>query len=251
MLTTMTMTEILSKINLTKNKLNQLTDETVIRSRNPHFVAIRKKNDTAVNGVSVEVIADGIKAKYASITDLYRNYSKLLRIKNSVNGQVYVNLYGMRMTVAEALAFNTNDMQRITTAIVERLNRDYESAIRAHQEYEETKFSDSAINSHLSAVLGASSQELAAAKKDKPDYIQGLIDKYKETNALVNIDPIDLGCKIGLWETFRDTFYNKLDFRLSEINSRLTVEVDLDKDEDFFRIVNLDEVNALHSTTIE
>lgn len=78
-----------------------------------------------------------------------------------------------------------------------------------------------------------------------------MIDKYKETNALVNIDPIDLGCKIGLWETFRDTFYNKLDFRLSEINSRLTVEVDLDKDEDFFRIVNLDEVNALHSTTIE
>lgn len=53
MLTTMTMTEILSKINLTKNKLNQLTDETVIRSRNPQFVAIRKKNDTAVNGVSV------------------------------------------------------------------------------------------------------------------------------------------------------------------------------------------------------
>ena len=40
MLTTMTMTEILSKINLTKNKLNQLTDETVIRSRNPQFVAI-------------------------------------------------------------------------------------------------------------------------------------------------------------------------------------------------------------------
>ncbi len=247
----MTMTEILSKINLTKNKLDNLINEQPIKSRGTAFIAIKKQNDTVVNGVPVDTIAEDIKAKYDSVMALYKNYSKLLRIKNSVNGQVYVNLNGMRMTVAEALAFNTTSMQRVTGAIIEKLQRDYDTSIAAHKDYNMTKFSDSNINAHLSAVLGASSQELEATKKSRPDFIQGLIDKYKETNALVNIDPIDLGCKIGLWETFSDTFYNKLDFRLSEINSRLTVEVDLDKDEDFFRIVNLDEVNALHLDTID
>ena len=245
------MTEVLSKINLTKNKLDTLINDQVIRARGTQFIAIKKQNDTAVNGVSVDTIADDIKARYDSITSIYKNYLKLLRIKNSVNCQVYVNLYGMRMTVAEALAFNTTSVHRVTSAIIDRLHRDYEGCIAAHKDYNATKFSDSNINNHLSAVLGASSQELEAAKKGKPDFIQGLIDKYKETNALVNIDPIDLGAKIGLWETFSDTFYNRLDFRLSEINSRLTIEVDLDKDTDFFRIVNLDEVNAAHADDID
>lgn len=243
-----TMTELLSKITLTKKKIDYYTTSREYSSLNQSslFLGLKKKGEDFVNGQPSSVISDNIKGNYQSYTEHLKNWSKLLIIKNAVNTSVYITIAGSRMSIAEALAYNSTSVKNHCDTLIKRMKTDWAKAQSTIAEYNDQKFSEDKINAYVQTALGGvSSDEMERVKKTTPERIRELIETYKDINSMELIDPLNITERIDKWTEWYDEFFSTINFRLSEINSRIMIEYDLDKDTDFFRILNLDEINGL------
>lgn len=236
-----TMTEILSKINLTKKRIAQavIIDEL---STTSSLINFRKKSETKINGMEIKDVEENIRATYAGMNALLENLKFLNLIKNGVNATVQITIAGKKMTISEALSYNAPYIREYSNSIVDKMRKDYTNALRLKKRYDDEKFSDAAINEYLKVTLGSSSEEL---KKTNPDLVQNYIKQYNDMHDLELVDPLNITQEINNRAKGLEDFYDEFNFITSMINSRIIVEYDLDDPEMKWEIVNLDEINRL------
>ena len=238
MLKRCTMTELLSKINLTKKKIENGLSPTSSR-----LINARKKSETNINGCPIESIEKDIVSAYTSVSSLIHNYKKLIMIKNSVNAIATVKIAGDTLTITEALAYNTTSVKNYYRLLLNRMASDYNDTVKVIADYNKIKFSDNAINSYLSAALGGIAT--SDMKNIDSNTVEELLQKYHDQNDMVFIDPLNLIKEINKLENWYNEFYDTVNFKLSEVNSRLIIEYDLDSDVPIWRIVNLEDIKSL------
>lgn len=247
------MTELLSKINLTKKKIDDVVSKDSLRLNSNglyspcRLINAKKKSENDINGVPVKEIKLEIMSAYSQIKDLIDNYTKLIMIKNGVNSVAKVNIAGQELTIAEALAYNTSTVKNYHDSLIRRLINDGNEVNKIISDYNKIKFSDQAINGYLSAALGGIST--GDIKNVDTNIVDDLLKKYHEQNDMEYIDPLNLFEEVDHLHRWYSDFYNTVNFKLSEINSRLIIEYDLDQDVPTWRIVNLDEIEKLNNYT--
>ncbi len=253
MKTRSTMTELLSRITMLNKKISKVvgfsgelelsTIDTTLPGIEFRFMNIKKKSEDTVSGVPTDRISKEIVSTYDSVTSQIENYNKLNMIKNGVNSTVKIKLGDKEMTIAEALSYNKKEIRRFYEALIRKLMMDYTNTQKAIEAYNQRVFSEQAINEYLGATLGKVDLNAETNKSS----VEELTNMYHKRHDLELIDPLELATKIKELQAWYDDFYATIDFKLSEANSRLIVEYDLDEKIPSWRIVNLDELESLNT----
>lgn len=253
MKTRCTMTELLSKITMLNKKISKVVDYSgelelsAIDRTAPgmefRFMNIKKISEDTVSGIPVKSISDEITSTYDRVVSQIENYNKLNMIKNGVNSTVKIKVSGNEMTIAEALSYNKKEIRKFYEALIRKLLMDYNNTKKAMEVYNQKMFTESTINEYLAATLG----KMDTTSDTDKNAVEDLTALYHKRHDLEFIDPLEIAKKIETLQTWYDDFYATIDFKLSEANSRLIVEYDLDENIPSWRIVNLDEIESLNN----
>lgn len=237
--TTATMTEILSTIKLLNKKIETASSELANGRFKYRFYDVINNSDTMVNGKNIADLEKEFVANYDSVMSLLSNYRKLIAIKNSVNSRTKITLNGKTYTIAEALSMNVgSDYNRLITNFISHSKKIIDDINRHTKKYNEDTFSDENIGNWVTLTVG----NIDKADPNYKDHVDKAIEKFKELRCVKYIHP-EFPEKISFLEECHDNFNNNINFRLSECNSRIKVEYDLDKDgEELYTIINKEQL---------
>lgn len=238
----MSMSEVLSKIALTKKRLADSVVTGDIDYTTPSFVSIKKIKSNDVKGIPVDTFTENALSGYQGIMDRIKNLEFLNSVKNGVNSQIEISIGGRSMTINEALGLKSDVIKQYYKNLIKKMRSDYMAAFSAKEKYDAEKFSDVNINNYLSVVLMVTGEDL---KKADPVLVEKYTNQYKEQHGVELVDPLSISNKIGELETWVSDFYDNIDFKLSMINSRIIVEFDLDNKDAGWEIVNMKEIEDL------
>lgn len=261
MTTRCSMSELLSKIKMTKKKIDQTVTTGYPGSRTRSYaqivgedgkilplIAIKKKSDTKIDSsMEASDFTDKAQSAYQSTLGLIENLTNLNVIKNDVNDKVTVMIHGKKYSVAQVLSMNNAVTKNYYEQLIRKLKGDYQAACNYSREYNEKVFSQDAINNWMKVYLGPTKAD--EAERMNAEEYQKALAVYHEQYDIEFVDPIKIEEKINELEEFMDEMFERSSYLLSAINARVIVEYDLDsKDSVFWKIVNLDEVEAIQNT---
>lgn len=246
MLKEMTMTEVLAKISLAKKKMES-AGKAASTTRGNIFMTVKKKNrDVTIANVNVEESKNGITANFDSTMDNFTNLYKLLMIKEAVNSNTRIEIPNpdfrkggtINATITEILALYGEDSisRKYYKKILDKMKSDYAQCEKIISDNEVTVLSETRITEYVTQRLAALKENptKAAVEANYEKYSK----EYIDANSMEYVDPIDLADKIEKLENWMDEFYNNINFKLSEVNSKTKVWVDLDKDDNFWGYVS-------------
>lgn len=247
----MTMTEILATRTLYKKKLMKsvMQDEDssaetgglfsnsvkamIDKSKFTEYISFKPVNkDVCINGKPVEYMTEAIKAKYKSVTDTLDNYIKLNRVINCVNSMVVYNYNGNDISLAELRTTKSDVVMETRRSIIESLRNDLQKATKYY--VDKMTAIKNGEEKHVESTFGANAASVVNAEE-----IAKVLKYYHESNDIEYVDPLKLEALVNKLSEEFDDFYTTMDFRLSEINAMINVEVDLDEETNFFKIVSV------------
>ena len=247
----MSMTEVLAKLKTAKNALDKEYNKFSVSDRVPFSsidssillidVINRSKGSTAA-GHPADQAESNVQANWDRLASAQSIVKKLTAIKDGVNHEVKITIpnpdYTKQGTVtvpmSEVLALTNSSIKYMYSRILAGMQTQYESATRYMREFNERVLSNERINGYINDKLN---EEGIEGKDDSTKRYLELYNEFVSMNKIEFVDPVNLKSKIEYLSNWIDTFYTDIDYKLSEKNATIKIEVDLDKDDDFWHIV--------------
>ena len=197
------------------NELKLLDDRIFKKIANAKFIAIAKKSEKYINGVSRETFKKNAQADYSSITDLVerRNRIKSAIVKSNANTTVIVD--GITMTVAEAIDRKNNIeyLVSLLNTMTTQLDKCDNNLLKENNKVA------AQIDKLLEAAYGKDSKE-----KITENMYDAIAKPYRDSNEYEFIDALDLRKKINDLSEHIDNFLSSVDTVLQVSNSTTTIE---------------------------
>lgn len=237
----MTMSELLSRIKMAKKKLYTVQYNELDSSGNDYkFIKTWNPNKGTINGVETSKIKEEIQSNYDSYNSQLFNLIKMMQVKEKVNCDHYLEIPNpdyrkggkIRATVTEVLVLKTTVIHGYYDSLLNKYIKEYNSALNLIEKYESKYLSEDTIRDYVIARLNSLQKDSSVDSIKK--YYSEYSAEYREANKMELFDPIDLKSKIDALQNWVDTFYNEIDYKLSEFNARTKIWIDLDLDEDFW-----------------
>ena len=236
----MTMSELLSRIKMAKKKLQVIQSDEFSSYQNQKFITVWNPNKGMINGVETSKIEEEFQSNYDSYNSQLFNLIKMMQVKEKVNCDHYLEIPNpdyrkggkIKATVTEILVLKTISVQAYYNSLLNRYTREYNMALSSIEKYESKYLSEDTIRDYVIARLNSLQKDSSTDSINK--YYSEYSAEYREANKIELFDPIDLKSKIDALQNWIDTFYNEIDYKLSEFNARTKIWIDLDLDEDFW-----------------
>ena len=236
----MTMSELLSRIKMAKKKLQVIQSDEFSGYQNQKFITVWNPNKGMINGVETSKIDEEFQSNYDSYNSQLFNLIKMMQVKEKVNCDHYLEIPNpdyrkggkIKATVTEILVLKTMSVQAYYNSLLNRYTREYNMALSSIEKYESKYLSEDTIRDYVIARLNSLQKDTSTDSINK--YYSEYSAEYREANKIELFDPIDLKSKIDALQNWIDTFYNEIDYKLSEFNARTKIWIDLDLDEDFW-----------------
>ena len=182
------------------------------------FVCANRANAMRVNGIKQEEYENNAKEDYQRINDLIRRTEAIKKAINQYNAEHKVMIGDKEYTVAEAIYMMQRGMENKKRLI--------------HSMQRELNIADREIASANGEKLDAAAERNAATQfggeknqKSSDDYRQ-FINKYKEENQLVLIDPLGIRDKIKELQDEVDGFTSKVDAAIQTANATTEITIE-------------------------
>jgi len=242
---TITMSELLRRIDLTKKRIDRefadLNPDSENYKRQKALVSLyNPKRTVTVSGIDIEKASKDIKSRYDSLSKNILNLQKMLAIKDYVNynrsieipcvsidGEVVTS----KVTVSNALSLKSDKIKTYYIWLLRKLNQDCDDVMTALHEHETNNMSSDKISRYVMAKmnsLGMGTDE-ATIKSAYADFSK----EYVENTELKLLDPINIFKKRDDLQLWIDEFYSAISNRLSEFNATTKIVIDLDKDDGY------------------
>lgn len=229
----MTITELLAKRSLLKKKISNMLKFGYGEDNIQFIHIIYDATGVNNNNIPKEQLEKDIKSSFDRINDSMRNFRKYTSIKNEFNAKAKITIAGKEYTVAEALALNNEDVKEFYKTLINKMRNDLALVRKAYNDYQTKQFSDENINKFIAVTLG----ENAAKEDNSSEKVKELIETFKSGRSISYVDPLNLEEEIKSMSDWFDEFYTTVNFKLSELNSSVKIEVDLDKETDLWSFV--------------
>ena len=208
------LTRILAELKLLDRKIIENTNTGIFvdlrQKKAPNTVVLKKSEDKAT--------AD-IKADYESIQKLIANRTALKAALVKANAETTLTIAGKVYTIAEAIEEKTTI--RNLEALLNNMRRQ-KIGVQASQTQMDDK-TEASINALLTANLSSAKN----TEKYTESTMKAIGDPLREENKVILIDPLGIDKEIETLSSRIDAFTTEVDFALSEINARTTVEVNI------------------------
>lgn len=205
----MTITRALNELKLLDNRINDKITST-------QFVAALQNDKKVFNRLTVEEFSKEVRENFDSVKDLISNRDKIKKAIVKSNAETFVEVGGIKMTVAEAIERkNSIKYEKSVLLMMEgQLKRAEVEVGRGNEEAEKKAFEA------LQSVIGK--ENARAPKKEDTDAIYTPVyDKYKWSV----IDPINASLIIKELKKNIEDFDNNIDIELSSSNATTFIEV--------------------------
>lgn len=205
----MTITRALNELKLLDNRINDKITST-------RFVAALQNDKKVFNRLTVEEFSKEVRENFDSIKDLISNRDKIKKAIVKSNAETFVEVGGVKMTVAEAIERkNSIKYEKSVLLMMEgQLKRAEVEVGRGNEEAEKKAFEA------LQSVIGK--ENARAPKKEDTEAIYAPVyDKYKWSV----IDPINTNLIIKELKKNIEDFDNNIDIELSSSNATTFIEI--------------------------
>lgn len=249
MKTVMTLTELLTKLKLAKKQVEAdnytLTtgkDIKGIPTLDAMLVGLQlPEQGTDINHIPIEDAAKRIQSNWDTVAANKDKLNKLTMIKDTVNHTTMVSVPNpnytkggtVTLSIAEVLTLKGKQNEYRTLLTVMR--NTYQAALDQIAKYTLTNLSDAKASDYATKMIAANNSD--ASDEEKKILRSKYYDEYIKQNKIEILDPINIKDKIDKLEAWITDFYGSIDYKLSEINATTKIEVDLDLDEDFFKVI--------------
>lgn len=211
---TMSLTEALVTLKLLGNKIGTAAGAS--------FVAVSKgRGDKRVvipASKPVDVVATALQGNYDRISSLMKNRDKIKSSLVMANAFTKVNIGSVEMTLAEAIELKSSIV--LKKNLLRMMQHQMAQAMNTIQ-VGNTKLDQLIENAALTA----------SSAKSRGDIPAGLYDSVAnprlDAEQLALLDPINVEDKINALTAEIESFESEVDLRLSEVNAKTTIEVDL------------------------
>lgn len=166
---------------------------------------------------SVEAVSKKIVTSFQSVEQLIKNRAALKSAIVMSNATTKVTVAGKEMTVAEAIELKTSITLKETFLGVLKASKMREST---NVERENAALDD-LIQKHLTSIYGSDKSKIT------DDTVKMVADPQKATKLQAVLDPANISAKIEKLEEEISAVRSELDFTLSEVNAKTTLEVEL------------------------
>ncbi len=211
---TYTLTRILSMLKMLDK---QISDKT----RGTTFVDLKQKkaNTTLFLKKPENVAASQIKADYESLNKLISNRTALKSALVKANAETRVSINGKSYSIAEAIE------EKTTIANLKNLLNflQQQKLMLVQQQTTIDEKTEATINALLTTNLSSAKN----TEKYTAETIAAIATPLREENKVIVIDPIGIDKEIETLSARIDGFTSEVDFVLSEINAKTSVEVEL------------------------
>lgn len=205
----MTITRALNELKLLDNRINDKITST-------QFVTALQNDKKVFNRLSVEEFSKEVRENFDSIKDLISNRDKIKKAIVKSNAETFVEVGGVKMTVAEAIERKSSIKYEKSVLLMmeNQLKRSEIEVGHGNKEAERKAFEA------LQSVIGKESAR--APKKEDTDAIYTPVyDKYKWSV----IDPINTSLIIKELKKNIEDFDNNIDIELSSSNATTFIEI--------------------------
>lgn len=205
----MTVAEGLNQLKLYDSRIHKKMSET-------DFVAAAKKSSDKVNAISKEIYEQQVRKNYQSVHDLIQERKKLKSAIIKSNAVTFIEIGGMKMTVAEAIERKRSI--RYEGDLLLRLKTTYriikDEVLRENKEMEEQ------INKILEMFHGKETE-----KKPSKEEQSVIANLYREQNEYDIVDPINILNEMETLEEEIENFKSNVDAQLVISNATTYIEV--------------------------
>ena len=170
-----------------------------------------------------------LKGNLSSILSIWNNYVALKKAISQANAVTTVNICGVDITIAEAMALKSNDVISSRKRIIDDcLLYQLNFITSVYNELMEKVNSSKSVNEYISIVSGESDLD-----KIQPADLKKLEKQYHDLRDFKLFDPLGLKDLVEKMTTDYENFVNEIDFKLAEVNSRTMIEVEYKDSVDF------------------
>lgn len=186
--------------------------------RNLDCVAANRANAKKVNGILPDEYEETAKRTYQSIVDLINRNTAIKRAISDYNARAIITVCGKEYTVAQAIYMMRNNM-----AEKRGLLNHLVSMLRDANDEIEVKNGDllnQAAERNAQIQFGGDK-----STKSSSEYLE-FIEKYKEQNQYILVDPIGVLKKIEDLQTEIDEFMSNVDSAIQVSNATTEIEIE-------------------------
>lgn len=207
----MTVHQALCDVKVASSKIND-----AIAGAN--FVCANRANAMRVDGIKQEEYENNAKEDYQRITDLIRRTEAIKKAINQYNAEHKVMIGNKEYTVAEAIYMMQRGMES-KKHLIHSMQRALNTADREIAAANGEKL-DAAAERNAATQFGGEKNQ-----KSSDDYRQ-FINKYKEENQLVLIDPLGIRDKIKELQDWVDGFTSMVDAAIQTANATTEITIE-------------------------
>ena len=206
----MTVHEALAKVKTADARIEKLLDGM--------FIDVCKKNADKIRGVKIDDYKTDMQSRLSKITDIINETNAIKGAISQSNARTEIMVGNKKMTVAEALymwKYGIMIKQRILLEMREQYSGAMKSIDKNNGDQLDKKANDFAINIY--------------ASKDKvdPKDINELIQKFKDDNTWIMLDPNHLADRIKDLEDEIDEFTANVDGAIQMANATTIIEFEV------------------------
>lgn len=175
---------------------------------------VEGKNKIIRNSYTIEDFNKQVKSTYDKINDLIEQRHKLITAIMLTNASTKIKIDDKEMTISEAIALQ--ETIEYKKDILERIRTDLSNTTMNLDSLNET------VDRKLTSLLNT-----MYANKDNKESIDTteFSKNFKENNLYKLVDPLNITKEIAKLDEYIDKFENKLNYKLSEINSITKIEI--------------------------
>lgn len=208
---TMTVHQALCDVKVAREKIC----DAIVRA---DFVCANRANAKRVNGIRQEDYEDAAKADYQRIIDLIRRTEAIKRAINQYNAEHKVMVGDKEYSVAEAIYMMQHGMESkkgLITSIQRML-----SVASGKIALENGEKLESAAERNAATQFGGEKNV-----KTSDDY-RDFINKYKEENQYVLVDPLGVKDRLSELQSEVDDFASKVDAAIQTANATTEITIE-------------------------
>ena len=199
----MSITQALAELKLLDKRIQKATDSV-------QWADVKTKS----HPVDVEKFSRTAHAEYQSFLDLVKRRDTLKRAVVSSNANTHVKVGTWEGSVAEAIEYKTSIFYKKRLLDIMRAQ-----LLTAKAQF---KVQQENVDERLEKLLHS---ELGKDVKTSPETITALTNSFRENNKVELVDPLDLSQKTNELEEEIESFETNVDWVLSEVNGKTTIQI--------------------------
>jgi len=200
---TMSITQALAELKLLDKRIQKATDSV-------QWADVKTKS----HPVDVEKFSRTAHAEYQSFLDLVKRRDTLKRAVVSSNANTHVKVGTWEGSVAEAIEYKTSIFYKKRLLDIMRAQ-----LLTAKAQF---KVQQENVDERLEKLLHS---ELGKDVKTSPETITALTNSFRDNNKVELVDPLDLSQKTNELEEEIESFETNVDWVLSEVNGKTTIQI--------------------------